>query len=173
MVPGLSVSSGTNPSSTSTLQDLSSSDPAQERSVGLAPRNWPRTTQNTSKPNKRGTTIEMRMDVCEIFLNGWRSSQIMLTSQKTENCEVCLRTKMTRAPCRRRTGEAIPRAETFCDLITADHKVLNEEGESRNDHRYAVVVQDLATQWIQSYPCNTKTSQETDKSLRRSSRRKS
>ena len=85
---------------------------------GLAPRNSPRTTQNTSKQNKRGTTIEMRMDVCEIFLNSWRSSQIMLTSQKTENCEVCLRTKMTRAPCRRRTGEAVPRAETFCDLIT-------------------------------------------------------
>ena len=34
-------------------------------------------------------------------------------------CEVCLRTKMTRAPCRRRTGEAPPRAEKFGDLITA------------------------------------------------------
>ena len=28
-----------------------------------------------------------------------------------------------------------------------------------------MVVQDLATQWIQSYPCKTKTSQETQKSL--------
>ena len=57
------------------------------------------------------------------------------------NCEVCLRTTMTRAPCRRRTGETVPlRAEKFGDLITADHKVLNEEGESRNNHRYAVVV---------------------------------
>ena len=45
-----------------------------------------------------------------------------------------------------------PRADKFGDLITADHKVLNEEGESRNNHRYAVVVQDLATQWIQSLP---------------------
>ena len=26
----------------------------------------------------------------------------------------------------------------------------------RNNHRYAVVVQDLATQWIQSYPCKNK-----------------
>ena len=66
------------------------------------------------------------------------------------NCEVCLRTKVTRAPCRRRTGEALPRAEKFGDLITADHKLLNEEGESRNNNRYAVVVRDLATQWIQS-----------------------
>ena len=35
------------------------------------------------------------------------------------------------------------------DLITADHKVLSEGCESRNNHRYAVLVQDLATQWIQ------------------------
>ena len=47
-------------------------------------------------------------------------------------------------------------AENFGDLITADHKVLSEGCESRNNHRYAVVVQDLATQWIQSYPCKTK-----------------
>ena len=57
------------------------------------------------------------------------------------------------------------RADNFGDLITADHKILSEESESRNNHRYAVVVQDLATQWLQSYPCKTKTSQETQKSL--------
>ena len=39
--------------------------------------------------------------------------------------------------------------------------------ESRNNHRYAVAVQDLATQWIQSYPCITKTSQETQRSLQK------
>ena len=53
----------------------------------------------------------------------------------------------------------------FGDLITADHKVLNEEVESRNNRQYAVVVQDLATQ-LQPYPCKTQTSQETEKSLR-------
>ena len=41
----------------------------------------------------------------------------------------------------------------FGDLINADHKVLSEGCESRNNHRHAVVVQDLATQWTQSYPC--------------------
>ena len=51
------------------------------------------------------------------------------------------------------------RKEHFGDLITADHTVLGEESESRNNHRCAVVVQDLATQWIQSYPCKTKSSQ--------------
>ena len=71
---------------------------------------------------------------------------------KDRNYEICKRTKITRAPCRRRNGEAVPRADKFGDLITADHKVLSDNCESRNNHRYAVVVQDLATQWIQAYP---------------------
>ena len=78
--------------------------------------------------------------------------------RKDRNCEICQRTKNTRAPCRRRIGGAVLRAEIFGDLITADRKVLSESCESRNNHRYAIVVQDLATQWIRSYPCKTKTS---------------
>ena len=62
---------------------------------------------------------------------------------KDRNCEICQRTKITRAPCRRRNGGAVPRAENCGDLITADHKILSEGCESRNNHRYAVVVQDL------------------------------
>ena len=64
-------------------------------------------------------------------------------------------------------GEAVPRAYKFGDLITADHKVLSDNCESRNNHRYAVAVQDLATQWIQAYPCKNKTSQETQRSLQK------
>ena len=86
---------------------------------------------------------------------------------KDRNCEICQRTKITRPPCRRRIGGAVPRAENFGDLMTADHKVRSEGSESRNNHRYAVVVQDLATQWIQSYPCRTKPSQETQRSLQK------
>ena len=86
---------------------------------------------------------------------------------KDRNCEFCMRTKITRAPCRRRKGEAVPRADNFGDLITADHKVLSDNCESRNNHRYAVVVQDLATQRIQAYPCKNKTSQETQRSLQK------
>ena len=66
------------------------------------------------------------------------------------------------ALCRRRI---VLRAENFGDLITADHQVPSEGCESRNNHRYAVVVQDLATQWIQGCPCKTRTSQETQRSL--------
>ena len=52
-------------------------------------------------------------------------------------------------------------------MITADHKVLGDNCESPNNHRFAVIVQDLATQWIQSYQCKTKTSQETQRSLQK------
>ena len=52
-------------------------------------------------------------------------------------------------------------------MITADHKVPSEGCESRDNHRFAVVVQDLVTQWIQSNPCKTKTSQETLRSLQK------
>ena len=83
------------------------------------------------------------------------------------NCEICKRTKITRAPCRRRIGEAVPRAANFGNLTTADHKVLTDNCDSRNNHRYAVVVQDLATQWIQAYPCKNNTSQETQTCLQK------
>ena len=55
------------------------------------------------------------------------------------NYDVCLRFKMTRDPCRRRTDEGLSRVEKFGDLITTDHRVLNEEDESRTNHRYVVV----------------------------------
>ena len=35
---------------------------------------------------------------------------------------------MTWAPCRKRTGEAVPPPDKIGDLITADHKVPEEEG---------------------------------------------
>ena len=59
---------------------------------------------------------------------------------------------------------SILRTEKYGDLTTAEHKILNEGRESRNSHRYAVVVQVLATQWN---PCKTKTSQETEKNSRK------
>ena len=65
---------------------------------------------------------------------------------KDPNCDICSKTKIMRASCRRRAGTVVPRAEIFGDLISMDHKILSEESESRNNHRYAVVVQYLATQ---------------------------
>ena len=83
------------------------------------------------------------------WCRAWASTEFVVTSPKDKDCEICKRTKITRASCRKRAGTVVPRAENFGDLTTADHKVLPEGCESRNNHRYAVVVQDLATQWIQ------------------------
>ena len=71
-----------------------------------------------------------------------RSADFKTRFPKDRNCEICKRTKITRAPCRRRIGGSVHRAENFGDLITADHKVLSDNCESRNNHRYAVVLQD-------------------------------
>ena len=56
------------------------------------------------------------------------------------------------------------RSVKYGDLTTAEHKILSEGCESRNNHRYTVVVQVLATQWN---PWHTKTSQETEKNSRK------
>ena len=76
-------------------------------------------------------------------------------------------TKITRAPCRTRISNTIPRAKKVGDLTTADHKVLKEDCESRNSHRYVVIVPDSATQWLQTLSGKTKTSRETEKSSRK------
>ena len=65
---------------------------------------------------------------------------------------------------RKNQKRSILGTEKYGDLIAAEHKVLNEGRESRNNHRYAVVVHVLATQWN---PFQTKTSQETEKNLRK------
>ena len=56
---------------------------------------------------------------------------------------------------RKNQKRSILRTEKYGDLTTAEHKVLNEGRESRNNHRFAAEVQVLATHWN---PCQTKTS---------------
>ena len=69
----------------------------------------------------------------------WVNTVFILSSIPDRKCEICKRTKITRAPLRRRNGGTVPRAENFGDLIRADHKVFSDNCESRNNHRYAVV----------------------------------
>ena len=57
----------------------------------------------------------------------WRKHSILILLSRERDCEVCKRSKITKAPYRRRTDEAVPRTEKIEDLITADRKVLNEE----------------------------------------------
>ena len=87
---------------------------------------------------------------------------------KDRNCEICQRTKITRAPCRRRIGGAVPRAENFGDLITADHKVLSHwrlwiSKQSSICSRGA----GLSHSMDPSISVQNKTSQETQRSLQK------
>ena len=53
----------------------------------------------------------------------WVNTVFILTSQKTE---IARSARGPKSQGRRRIGRVVPRAENFCDLITADHKVLSE-----------------------------------------------
>ena len=75
--------------------------------------------------------------------SGIKEAQYFYSLPKDRNCEVCKRTKIIRASCRRRTGETVLRAEKFGDF---DYS-RSQSPQPRNNHRYAVVAQDLATQW--------------------------
>ena len=67
---------------------------------------------------------------------------------KDPNCDICLKTREQGLLAEDVLVQSCPKRNM---LLAADHKILSEESESRNNHRYAVVVQGLATQWIQSY----------------------
>ena len=67
-----------------------------------------------------------------------------------------MKTKITRLLAANALAQPYLEQKNLVTLITADHKVLSDNCESRNNHRYAVVVQDLATQWIQPDPWKTK-----------------
>ena len=58
----------------------------------------------------------------------------------------CFHTKVTRATCRncpKARGDRIHHPQKFGDAKTADHKIVDEENESRLQHRLAVVLQDI------------------------------
>ena len=49
-----------------------------------------------------------------------RKHSVHIPFPQDGSCEVCKRTKITRGLCKKRIGEAVPRAEKHGDLITAD-----------------------------------------------------
>ena len=70
-----------------------------------------------------------------------RETQRIYTLSQGSKLRDLQATFMTRS--RRNSKSHIPARFKFGDIITADHKILNEEGESRNNPRYDIEVQDL------------------------------
>ena len=81
--------------------------------------------QWTKECQHQETHPEADSEPCRKVLSGRYS--IFTHIPKDRNCEVCKGTKITRAPCRNRTGNPEPRAGKFGDLMTASHKVFNLE----------------------------------------------
>ena len=107
----------------------------------------------------RGETLSRRIETLPVLLincqwsreQKWNRVRVSTVSARTfrrTQIAISASRQTMRASCRRRAGTVVPRAENVGDLITADHKVLSEVSESRNNHRYAIVVQDMATQWL-------------------------
>ena len=83
---------------------------------------------------------------------------------KHPDCDICNRTKITRAHCRsggHGAPDALPEPQAWADAITADHKVLNEEQQDRHFNRNALVIQDRFTSWLQGFKVKKKSALET------------
>ena len=86
------------------------------------------------------------------------------------DCPICNSCKRNRAHCRSKVhGEPdqLPEPKAFADSITADHKVLNKDDESRSCDRVALVIMDRFTRWLQAYAANSKESDEVVRDLQR------
>ena len=95
-------------------------------------------------------TFKRREDSCK--------RSVYIHFPKNRNCEIRQRTKITSARAEKQWRSRTSCKKIFVNFITAEHEVVSDNCESRNNHRYAVVAQDLATQLIQAYSCKTKTS---------------
>ena len=104
---------------------------------------------------------------CSREVSIWVSTVFALISLKTEIASSLKGPKLQEPHAEDASVELYFVLKFFGDLITAHHKVLSDNCESRNNHLFAIVVQDLATQWIQAYPCKSKTSKETKRSLQK------
>ena len=124
---------------------------------------FPHNPQDTEMPAPAHISRDSDSELRKKVVPNSSTHSIFYSLPERPKLRSMLENQNDKAPSIRRNSEAAPRAEKFGDLITVDHNVLTEEGASRNNHLHAVVVQDLATQWIQSCPCKTKTPQETKK----------
>ena len=111
--------------STRKLAQVSSGKPLEGKISKAQKCQQPQTFLVTQIRKVLQTTVPRKDSICTHFT-------------KDQKCENCKRTKITG----RRTGESTLRAEKFGDLMTADHEVLNEGCESRNNHSKCSICSD-------------------------------
>ena len=55
--------------------------------------------------------------------------------------------------------DGLPELKKWADSVTADHKILNEEDQSRAFDKVALIIYDRFTQWLQAYACSSKSAE--------------
>ena len=91
---------------------------------------------------------------------------------KCGECPVCRDNKPMRQRCEsnikaERPCDALPKPEVFGDAGTLDHKIMNEDGASRDGDRVACIILDRATYWQQAYADETKSTKATIRALQK------
>ena len=61
----------------------------------------------------------------------------------------------------------MPVPKKYLDAVTMDHKVMNEGQAAGNGERYACIMLDRFTHWLQAFPSVTKTAEERGQCLSR------
>ena len=83
------------------------------------------------------------------------------------NCRICVASRLQKAARPFKTDsnarpDALAPALKFGDRLTADHAIMNQENMSAEDEALvACVIQDGFSQWLQAFPCKTKSAQDT------------
>ena len=86
------------------------------------------------------------------------------------HCEICKLVKSTRSACKSGTvpePDGLPPADRFGDRLTADHKTLADDQSARGGERYALIIQDEYSKWIQAYATRTRSHEEVVMAFRR------
>ena len=82
---------------------------------------------------------------------------------KDPDCPVCQRSKATKVALPAKPDETKPdkaiEPKKFGDSVTCDHQILEKINDGRKP-TVALVVQDIATYWLQAYSANTKCAKE-------------
>ena len=112
--------------------------------------------QQKTKIQIKKTTRNYIVVSCKVCWIGYRSSRMDWLMKVYQNIDM-LPVLLMNLPLEQR-AKVVPRKHNISTHFLC---------ESRHNHWYAVVVQDLAIQWIQSYPCKTKTSHEKQKRLQK------
>ena len=122
------------------------------------------TAETTEKPRRK----RRQRKKAPAIIAGKGKHNIFTHFPKCPNCVICQNNKAHRAYCKSggdiRT-DSLPSPTRFGEMITADHKIMNDDDASREEDRTACVIQDKWSYWLQAYPAPTKSTADTKRAL--------